>query len=57
MHPRDRSLRQEFAITATWRAFIRHTQVSVDVLEAASHYCCPEHPAINPPQQGVLNAQ
>jgi hypothetical protein len=62
----DRNLRKEIvvilivkliAITAIWWAFIRDARVSVDVMETARHFSSPEQPAVNPPQQGVLNAQ
>jgi hypothetical protein len=66
MNPRDRHLRKEIAvvlavkliaITALWWVFIRDARVDVDVAETARHFSGPEQPAVNPPQQGVLNAQ
>jgi len=62
----DRNLRKEIvvilivkliAITAIWWVFIRDARVSVDVVEVAHHFSGAEQPAVNPPQQGVLNAQ
>lgn len=66
MKPRDRHLRKEIvvilivkliAITALWWAFIRDARVNVDVAETARHMGGHEQHAINPPPQGVLNAQ
>jgi hypothetical protein len=66
MRSRDRNLRKEIfvilivkliAITAIWWAFIRDARVDVDVAATARHFSGPEQPAVNPPQQGVLNAQ
>jgi len=66
MNPHNRHLSKEIvvilivkliAITALWWAFIRDARVDVDVAETARHIGGHEQHAINPPQQGALNAQ